>query len=180
MLGTLGVVWGLGGVIAMLSYAVFRLTPYMLEVVHLPLEWYHWLALAVNVLFMAHSEGYKGFQKSFAPRVAARARHLKRHPKLLHVFFSPFFCVGYFYTPVRRRLTIIGVTLGVLCLVFLVRHLDQPWRGIVDTGVVVGLIWGIVSVLMFSLQALTQEEFNHSAELPSADPSAQNLLQGNS
>ena len=31
--------------------------------------------------------------------------------------------------------------------------LSQPWRGIIDIGVVVGLLWGVVALLIFTVQA---------------------------
>ena len=33
---------------------------------------------------------------------------------------------------------------AIFVLVVIVRALPQPWRGIVDGGVVVGLLWGVV------------------------------------
>lgn len=159
--------WGVIGVATLLGYAVYRLTPYVIEALGTDWEWYHWAALVINVVVMAYSEGYRGFQKGFSPRVAARARHLHHassHP--LHKIFSPFFVIGYLHAPLRRRISAIAVTSTVIVLVVIVRHLDQPWRGIVDAGVCVGLVWGIVSVLWLSYQALTADEFGVNPELP--------------
>lgn len=159
--------WGVTGVAALLSYAVYRLSPYVMEAMGAEWEWYHWAALVVNIVLMAYSEGYRGFQKGFSPRVAARARHLHHEPShFLHKIFSPFFVTGYLHAPLRRRISAIAVTSTVIVLVLIVRHLDQPWRGIVDAGVCVGLIWGIVSVLWLSYQALTADEFKVNPELP--------------
>ena len=36
----------------------------------------------------------------------------------------------------------------------LVRQLAQPWRGIVDAGVVVGLIWGVMALIAFWWRAV--------------------------
>jgi len=33
-----------------------------------------------------------------------------------------------------------------------VRRLAQPWRGIIDAGVVVGLAWGVGSVVYYALR----------------------------
>ncbi len=37
--------------------------------------------------------------------------------------------------------------MAIIVLILLVHRLDQPLRGIIDAGVVVGLSWGIVSLL---------------------------------
>jgi len=55
----------------------------------------------------------------------------------------------------------------------LVRLVPQPWRGIVDAGVVIGLAWGAVSLLVLGIQALTASRFNFSPEVPEpASPEA--------
>ena len=130
------------------------------------MRWYHWVVLLLNTLLMAYLEGYRGFQKGFSPRVAARAKYLAQHPKLLHVCLAPFFCLGYFYTSRRRQISVIALTLGIILLVRLVGLLDQPWRGIIDAGVVVGLSWGLVSFLLFCVQAFTSPTFDHSPQVP--------------
>ena len=98
--------------------------------------------------------------------MAARARYLAYHPKTLHVLLGPLFCIGYFYSSKRRKRVAISVTTGIIALILLVRLLDQPWRGIVDAGVVVGLTWGLVSLLIFSVLAFTRVEFRYSPEVP--------------
>lgn len=159
--------WGITGVAALLGFAIFRLYPYVMEIFNVDLQWYHWAALVVNIIVMAYSEGYRGFQKGFSPRVAARARHLNNNTShILHKIFSPFFVIGYVHAPMRRRISAMAVTSTVIVLVVIVRHLDQPWRGIVDAGVCAGLIWGLVSVLWLSYQALTSKEFSVNPELP--------------
>ncbi len=40
-----------------------------------------------------------------------------------------------------------AVTPGIAVVVFGVRHVPQPWRGIIDAGVVVGLLIGLLSLL---------------------------------
>jgi hypothetical protein len=58
------------------------------------------------------------------------------------------------------------VTAGIIVLIILVRLLPQPWRGMVDAGVVVGLAWGMISLILFGLQALGGERFDYSPEVP--------------
>ncbi|MDQ1692227.1 MAG: hypothetical protein QOD87_2335, partial [Pseudonocardiales bacterium] len=37
--------------------------------------------------------------------------------------------------------------------IVLVRLVDQPWRGIIDAGVLAGLAYGLVSVLVLELRS---------------------------
>jgi hypothetical protein len=169
VVGGVGAVWGIIGISLLLSYTISRLTPIAVETFSHPLSWYHWVVLLLNTLLMAYFEGYKGFQKRFSPRVAARAKYLAYQSNLLHTLFGPFFCFGYFYTSKKRQRASISLTMGIIILVLLVRSLDQPWRGIVDAGVVVGLTWGLVSLLIFSFLAFTSKEFDYSPELPPSE-----------
>ena len=64
------------GVVLFLLAAVVRLLPMALEPLSGPLDTVHVAAYAGSVVFMAYSEGYRGFQRQFSPRVVARARGL--------------------------------------------------------------------------------------------------------
>lgn len=165
-MGIIGAVWGLAGVLFLLGSAIYRLTPLAIDAFSYTFIWYHWISLAVILFFMTYAEGYRGFQKGFSPRVAARALYLKNNPRLLYVLLGPFFCMGFFYATRRRIITSVSVTAGIIILIILVRFLPQPWRGIIDAGVVLGLGWGLVSLLIFSYQAFAQEEFRYSPEVP--------------
>ena len=166
MMGMIRAFWGLAGVFLLLGSAVYRLAPRSVEAFALEFRWYHWLFLAFVFFFMAYAEGYRAFQQGFSPRVAARARYLRTHRNTLHAVLAPLFCMGYFHAPKRRRITSISVTAGIIVLIILVRLLSQPWRGIVDAGVVIGLTWGMVSLVIFSVQAFTREQFDYSPEVP--------------
>jgi len=166
MLGTIGAIWGLAGVLLLLASATLRLAPLALDAFSYDLSWLHWVSLTVIVLGMAYAEGYKGFQKAFSPRTAARARYLRQNPRILHVVLAPFFCMGYFHATRRRKITSIALTSGIVVLIILVHFVEQPWRGIIDAGVVVGLAWGIVSLVVFSIQALLQDDYFCSPEVP--------------
>jgi hypothetical protein len=166
MLGLFGAIWGLAGVLALLASATLRLWPKAVDALAFPFAWYHWAALAAIVIGMAYAEGYKGFQKAFSPRTAARARYLRQNPRIVHIVFAPFFCMGYFYATRRRKITSISLTLGIVLLIVLVHFVPQPWRGIIDFGVVVGLAWGIVSLLAFSVQAMGRNTYPYAPEVP--------------
>ncbi len=165
-MGTFGALWGFSGVAALLGCAIWRLAPRAAEAFQSPLTWGQWAFLVGFAIFMLVAEGYRGFQKKFSPRTAARVRHLRDHPRPLHVLLAPAFCMGYFHAKRRTRITAISLTFGIVLLVLLVRHLPTPWRGLVDFGVVLGLGYGIASFALFTAKALFGGEFPHSPELP--------------
>lgn len=167
-LGFLGALWGLAGILAVLGYAVVRLSRVFLDAFSTGFLWYHWLVLIGHVLFMAYSEGYKGFQKAFSPRVAARAKHLYTNPHPVHALFGPLFCVGYFHIKRSKQRMIIGLTLGIVALIALVRILPQPWRGIIDGGVVVGLLWGLVTLGIYTVRTFASSRFAFDPEITNA------------
>ncbi len=163
--GWVHVVWGLGGILAFLTYAVYRLAGKFLEALDFSFTGPQWLLLVVNTAFMAYSEGYKGFHKSFAPRVVARALTLRSQAAGLRVLLAPLFCMGYFHTTRRRLLGTYGLTIGIAVLIVLFQYLPQPWRGILDFGVVVGLSLGIASILLFIDRALFRGGLEVSPEI---------------
>lgn len=166
--GKLGAIWGFLGAFALISFAVWRLTPYTLEIFSYPLTTLQWLALVANIVFMAYSEGYKGFQHAFAPRVAARTLFLSENPTLLRVLLAPLFVIGYFHATRKRLIVSYLLTTMIIILVILTRMVDQPWRGIIDAGVVTGLVWGLCSMLYFVFMAFGESQFPYSPELPQA------------
>ena len=166
MFGSFGALWGVTGVVLLLGSAVYRMTPLALAAFTAPFRWHHWLALTACVLFMAYAEGVRGFQQRFSPRVAARARYLREHPRFFHVICAPLFCMGYFHTTRRRQIVSLSLTAGIFVLVLVVHRVPQPWRGIIDAGVVAGLAWGVVSLLWYAVAALTRKEFPYPPEVP--------------
>jgi hypothetical protein len=165
-MGTSGAIWGLTGVFLLLGSAVYRLSLIARAAFSYELGWQHWTTLLLCILFMAYAEGYRAFQQRFSPRVAARAKYLRSHPDLLHALFAPLFCMGFFYATKRRKITSISVTAGIIVLIVLVRLLPQPWRGIIDLSVVVGLGWGIVSLAIFVYRAFASDDFDYPPDVP--------------
>ena len=75
--------------------------------------------------------------------------------------------MGYFYATKKRQITSLGLTGLIVCFVILVRLLPQPWRGILDAGVVTGLTIGCGSILYFIyLATIRAETISISADLP--------------
>lgn len=161
----LGAIWGVGGIALVLVYAASSLGRYTLEAVAGGLTPVEWLALAGTSAFMAWAEGYRGFQQRFSPRVAARALHLYRAPSTGRLLLAPLFCTGYFGATARLRLTAWIGTVLIVCAVLLFNRVPQPWRGILDSGVLVGLCWGTVTLLSCAWTAFRLGRAPVSAEV---------------
>lgn len=150
--------WGLSGVFFLLGGAITRLSPLVVDAfADHSLSWYHWAFLLPWLGFMGYSEGYRGFQLGYSPRVVARALALRdtRHPGL--VVAAPIVVLGYVYGTRKRVIVAWSVTLAVVGLVLIVRQLAQPWRGLVDLGVILGLAWGLLCVVWNILRVLRGE-----------------------
>ena len=165
--GLLGAIWGFCGAFMLISYAVWRLAPLAVDTFNYPLNMLQWSALTANVVFMAYSEGYKGFQQAFAPRVAARSLYLSKNPSILRVLLAPLFVIGYFDATRHRMIISYLLTSMIIVLVVLTRMVDQPWRGIIDGGVVLALAWGTIAILVYFARGLAGKTLPVSAELPS-------------
>lgn len=140
----------------MLLQAVSRLFPHALEPFSRGMSLAEWALYTLCVVFMAYSEGYRGFQKSFSPRVIGRAQELQMDTSLWLRLLAPLYCFGLISAPKRRLIISWTLLAGIFVLVVLVRQLPYPWRAIVDGGVVVGLSWGLLSVVILALQATRQ------------------------
>lgn len=164
-----GFVWGLGGIFLLLGFAILRLGSVAAEALGMPLDSVHVLVLVPWVVYMLWAEGYKGFYRGFAPRVVARAHYLMNNPRPLHVLLAPLFCMGYIHATRRRQLLSIGLTSMIVFFVVLIRMLPQPWRGIVDTGVVAGLVFGVLSIVYFLLRLLRDPgSYDVDTDVPAA------------
>jgi hypothetical protein len=172
--GLLGAAWGIAGFSLILLDAINRLARISWQALGTELSGAQWGLVLLVVVLMAYSEGYRGFQKSFSPRSAARAYYLYRHPEPVAVLFAPLFCMG-FFRATRKPLLFAWVgTLLIIMLVVALQATPQPWRGIVDAGVVVGLSWGLLSFWIFVWRAFATGEYPVAPAVPqNADVSAQ-------
>jgi len=159
----LGYYWGIFGVIALISSAIYRLSFRVLELQDVQLGALHWIVLVVFTLLMIHSEGYRGFHLNFSPRVVVRALYLRDNNRPWLSLLGPVFCMGYFHATRRRMLTSFGVTAAIVIAVLLVSRAPSPWRGIIDAGVVAGIVAGVLSLLWHWVQA---EFFNRPPQIP--------------
>jgi hypothetical protein len=160
--------WGVLGVALLLIQAVVRLTAVAVDpfVSGRGLTVFEAAVCVVWVLVSLHSEGYKGFQKSFVPRTVARAFHLAAEPRPLLVALAPAFCMGLVHARPRRLITSWSVVGLIVLAVMLVRQLPAPWRSIVDLGVVAGLAWGLVALVVTFARALRGDVPHYPLDLP--------------
>ena len=169
--GQLAAVWGVGGVVLLCGSAVFRLGPLAWEPIQSGgLSWWHWALYAISIAFNGYAEGYKAFQKAFAPRVVSRAMHLARNPTWLHGLLAPAFCMALFHATRRRMLVSRLVVLAIVLVVIVIRLTPQPWRGIIDAGVVVGLGWGVGAIVVLAVRVLLGHPIASEPELPEPGP----------
>lgn len=148
-LGTIASIWGVIGAITLLSFAVSRMTGHTMEAFTYQLGIWHYLVLVAWTFFMGYSEGYRGFQKGYSPRVASRAIYLRDRCTWLRLFLAPFFCLGFLHATRRRQITVVVLLVLITLIVVLFRQIPQPWRGVLDFGVVVGLSWGILATIIY-------------------------------
>jgi hypothetical protein len=159
--------WGAGGVALIVGQAIARLTPIALRPIRTGmLAGWQWAVLIAWVLFQLYAEGYRGFWRAFSPRVVARAFHLARRPRALHVLLAPLFCMGFFHATRRRLIVSWLFTLGLIGLILLVHQLPQPWRGIVDAGVVAGLVVGLAGMAVHFARAAAGRPMPVPADVP--------------
>jgi hypothetical protein len=163
---TIAALWGILGITYSLGKAIHGMRTHVEKAFSEPFTLLHWAALIGFCFFMLYFEGYKGFQKKYSPRTAARARYLRDNPNILHSLLAPLFCMGYFFANRKTKLKAYILTIGIALLVMSMNKCPQPWRGIIDLGVMLGLSWGLVAFWIFSYQALTQKDYPHSPETP--------------
>ncbi len=159
--------WAVLGVSAIIGNAIVRLTPLAVEAVRdYELSPLQLLVLVGWTAGSLYSEGYKGFQKAFAPRVVARAMHLARHPRPLFVAFAPLFAMSFFHAKRSRLIFTYAFLTLLICMILTVQTFPQPWRGIVDVGVVAGLVYGVASMLVYFVRAIAGHPLPVPADLP--------------
>ena len=163
-------VWGIGGYLLLLSQAVYRLAQRAWEpIAGDQLAGWHWPVMLAFVGFMAYSEGYKGFFLQVGPRVAARGVHLASDPSWVRRLLAPLFCMSLFGATKKRLIISWCLYTGIIILVLAVRQLRQPYRGMVDAGVVVGLAMGIVAVIGYTVVALRGGTLPVPSDVPEGD-----------
>jgi len=159
--------WAVLAFSAILIRAIWTLAPMALEPIREhTLSTVQIILYIAWVIFMAYSEGYKGFQRQLAPRFAVRGVYAGHSGRPLLVILAPLFCMGLFHATRRRLIIAWSVLIGVIVLIVAVRQFDQPWRGIIDGGVVVGLTWGVIAIWYYAILALIGRPPDVTADVP--------------
>ncbi len=165
--------WAVLGVITLLLQAIVRLGAISWEALSSgEMTGLQYGVCAVWTLMNAYLEGYRGFQKKFVPRVLARAHHLALHPQFVPALLAPLYAMAFFRAARRAKIAAWGVSLLVVLAITLVRSVPQPWRGVIDAGVVVGLAWGVLSLAIGVVSRLAGQAPTGDPELSSRAPTA--------
>ncbi|MEL7312002.1 MAG: hypothetical protein AAFN07_10855 [Pseudomonadota bacterium] len=162
MLGNVAVAWGTLAFVGLLTYGVANMVPLILESLEYPWSAGHYALFLANLIVMAWYEGYKGFQRGFSPRFAARAVALRSHASPINTVAAPLVLMGFMNAPFRRVMATIILTTGIVAIVMVYRLLPQPWRGILDSGVVVGLGWGAIATISAVVSAIRRGPTVHA------------------
>lgn len=172
-IGNIAAIWGVAGACTVLGFAVARMMGHVTEGLSQPLSLIHYAVLVPWLFFMLYSEGYKGFQKGYSPRVASRANYLREHSTPLRAILAPFFCMAFFHSTRKRKIVIACLLTGITLLVVLFQYIPQPWRGVLDLGVVLGLSWGIIATVIYFVKYwfATGSEAESSIADPEVPPS---------
>jgi len=168
--------WGAGGVVMILCRSITRIMPIAVEpfkVNNLPsLSNFQLAVYCATCLWFAYVEGFKGFQKKFSPLVVSRSTTLTPldGTPILHTLFAPFYSMGLFHATKKRKIISWSISIGVGFLIAAVKRLPYPWRNIIDGGVVAGLSWGAVSIVLEWFRVVI------FGEGPSIDPALPNTV----
>ena len=153
---TLGIagIWGIVGISLLLTSSVWRVAQVVVDGLAYPITLVHLPAAVLWMGFMGYTEGYRGFQLGYSRRVVLRALSLQAETRLLPRVLAPLTCMGLIFAPWSRLRVSWFVVLAIVGVVSVVRAIPQPWRAIVDAGVVLGLGWGLVAVWVYTARAL--------------------------
>jgi hypothetical protein len=167
--GAAAAAWGVAGQLLLFVAAIGRLFPVAREALTAhDLGAGGWLLTVATLAVLGYFMGHRGLQRGYAPRVVARAVHLARNPRPVHALLAPLYCMGLVHASRRRRIASAVLVVTMVGLVLLVRGLPQPYRGIVDAGVVLGLLWGAGSVVAFAVRAIAGNPPRAPLDLPTA------------
>lgn len=154
--------WAILSVSALLLQALIRLVPRAIEALNHPDTSTQDLILVSGFcLANAYLEGHRGFHLRFVPRVLTRTLYLKESGTPAQRVLAPLFAMGFFHARRRGLLVAWLGTLLIIAAVVLVGRLEQPLRGYIDAGVVVGLLYGLLSLLWGALSLLLRRGSEH-------------------
>jgi hypothetical protein len=134
----------------LLAEASYRLGERALHTVRAGLSTPEWAFMLLSIVLFGYGEGYRALHRRFFPHVIARASELARRDSrsLRDFLVAPLYVVSMVQAETRALLRAwLGAAL-IVCAVFIVRALPEPYRGTVDAGVAVALAIGLVSLIL--------------------------------
>ena len=157
--------WGVMQVVSILANAIKRLIPIAIQpILQQDFQPFHWALYISWSAYMLYTEGYKAFQLKFSPLVVQRAFSLIENPSFFNYVFAGPYSMGLFGASRKRMIISWSITAGVFSLVKLVKMLPYPYRSIVDAGVVAGLSYGAISILVIAGKALLGQKVQAPGE----------------
>ena len=84
---------------------------------------------------------------------------------------APAIAMGLFQANRKRVIVSWSLFIAIVLVVILVRLAPQPWRGIIDGGVVVGLAMGMISLLYFHVRTICGNASNCALDFPERETS---------
>lgn len=79
---------------------------------------------------------------------------------------APLYAMGFIYASKKRIIISYSILIMVLVFITIAVNLPQPWRPIMDAGVVVGLLWGATVTGWYILVAIRTGASLVNPELP--------------
>jgi hypothetical protein len=149
--------WAVIGVAGLLIEAIVRLAQIALPTLRAGLSAGEWVALAVLASVLAYFECWRGFIRSFNPRVVARAFALARAARPLYVVLAPLHAMSLFGDSRDRVRRAWFLVFFIAAMVVAARRLPPVWRAIVDVSVALSLTGGLVALCVMWLGALRRE-----------------------
>lgn len=146
--------WALLGLCALFGQAIVRLGARAFDTIAAGLTPAQWALLVGLTAVFVYTEGIRGIQGRFAPRVAARLHELMRRRRLHWDLLGPLYLLSLVGAPPRSMLRAWAGVFAIVAAVMIVRTFVEPWRGITDFAVVTALSWGLVAVVIQSVRSL--------------------------
>lgn len=147
--------WALIGLCIVFVNAIVRLGARALDTLAGGLTSGQWAFLVVLTLMFVYTEGIRGIQGRFAPRVAERLHELLRRRRLLWDVLAPLYLLSLVGAPPRTLVRAWAGVTAIVIAVMIVRMFAEPWRGITDFAVVTALGWGLVATIVHALRSFT-------------------------
>ncbi|PCJ90121.1 MAG: hypothetical protein COA46_12245 [Porticoccaceae bacterium] len=158
--------WGVFGVATFLLSAIYRIWPGVENIFYAQNDPAAYFLLAVLTPLMLYLEGYRGFYKSFTPRVVSRAKLLGHESPLHQKIMAPLFCMGFICSSLQRKFSLYMIILGIYGLVIWVKSLSQPWRWVIDLSVSIALFFGVLTIMWVAYREWHSDEMTCDSKTP--------------